>query len=125
MKTFKEILLYIRHISFIAFLVAIIVLYPSFDKYKIGNICLIVSLVYIILTFMMIFVKNKNEEDNFLSNIVLCFLHLYICFVAYKYQTIGSYALFNNTEYFSFNFLMISICMGILCANKLIIASSK
>ena len=107
------------------FLIATIILFPGFNKYNLGNVCLIVSLIYIVVTFIVIFIKNKNEEFSLFNNFVLCFLHLYICFVAYKYTIIGNYAISVNNEYFSFNFLMISICMGILCVNKLIIINSK
>ena len=125
MKLARKILLYLRHISFIMFLIAMIIMLPGFYKYDTGTICLITSLVYTIITFIVMFIKNKNEESSFFNNFVLCFLHLYICLVAYKYNMIGNYATNINNEYFSFNFLMISICMGILCVNKLIIINSK
>ena len=125
MKLIRNILLYLRHISFIAFLVAIIILFSAFGKYYLGNVCLIVSFLYIIVTFIVIFIKNKNEESSLLNNFVLCLLHLYICFVAYKYSIIGNYPINVNNEYFSFNFLIISICMTILCLNKIIIMNNK
>ena len=125
MDNLKKTMLYSRHISFIIFLIAEIILYPSFEKFEFGKICLIVSLVYIVVTFIMFFVKNKNEESSVFNNFVLCFLHIYILFVAYKYYLIKDYAIISNTSYFSFNFLMISICISILCINKLLITIEK
>lgn len=125
MKILKNVLLYFRYVSFIAFLVAIIIMYPGFHKYNSGNVCLILSFIYIIMTFIMMFIKNYDEENSIFNNFVLCFLHIYICFVAYKYHVIGNYAIDVNNEYFSFNFLMISVCMFILSVNKVIITSKK
>ena len=125
MDNLKKTMLYSRHISFIIFLIAEIILYPSFEKFEFGKICLIVSLVYIVVTFIMFFVKNKNEESSVFNNFVLCFLHIYILFVAYKYYLIKDYAIISNTSYFSFNFLMISICISILCINNLFITIEK
>lgn len=120
----KTIMIYSRHISFIAFLVAIILLYPSFEKTKYGTICFYISIVYIITTFIMFFIKNKQEETNLLNNFVLIFMHLYICFIAYKYQTIANYLIDSNTSYFSFNYIIISICITVLIINKLLISNT-
>ena len=125
MNNINRLLLYIRHISFIAFLIAIIVLYPGFKKYNLGNICLFVTFAYIIITFIMFFIKNKYEENSFFNNFVLCFLHIYICYVAYRYYLVKDYAIGGNDNYFGFNFLMISICMIILCFNKILIANNN
>ena len=125
MNNKKQLVLYLRHISFILFLLAEIVLYSSFEKFKFGKLCLIISLIYIIVTFIMFFIKNKYEESNIFNNFVLCFLHLYIYFVASKYYLVKDYPVINNSNYFSFNLLMISICMSILCINKIIIALDK
>lgn len=124
MKKLNKLFLYIRHISFIAFLIAIIVLYPSFKKYDLGNISFIISIIYIIITFIMFFIKNNYEETSFFNNFVLCFMHMYICYVAYKYYLIKDYAITGDGRYFKFNFLMISICMIILCFNKIFIANN-
>ncbi len=121
----KRLLLYFRHISFILFLIAIIILYSGFEKFNFGKLCLIISFIYIIITLIMFFTKNKYEESNVFNNLVLCLLHFYICFVAYKYYLIMDYPIINNTGYFSFNFLMISICMIILSANKFVISINK
>ena len=125
MERLKEIILYLRHISFIAFIICIIILYSGFLKYSIGNVCLVVSFIYIIMTFLLFFIKNRNEESNTFNNIVLIFLHFYICVVAYRYIIIASNAMMENTTYFSFNFFMISLCLSILSVNKIIICNTK
>ncbi len=122
MKKLNKCFLYVRHVSFIAFLIAIIILYPAFMKYDLGNICFIISFLYIISTFIMFFIKSINEENNLFNSLVLCFLHIYICYVSYRYYLIKDYAITGDGSYFKFNFLMISICMIILCFNKIIIA---
>ena len=121
----RKLVLYLRHISFILFLLALIILYSSFEEFKYGQLCLIVSLIYIFVTFVMFFIKNKDEESNIFNNFVLCFLHTYICFVAYKYYLIKDFPIISNSDYFSFNLLMISVCMSVLCINKIIIAADK
>ena len=125
MSNSKRLILYFRHISFILFLVAIIILYSGFEKFNFGKLCLIISFIYIIITFIMFFIKNKYEETNVFNNLVLCFLHFYICFVAYKYYLVWNYPVISNSNYFGFNFLMISICMSILSVNKIIISTNK
>lgn len=120
----KIILKYTRHITFIFFLIAMICLFPSFKKTDFGNICFYISIVYIIATFIMIFIKNEQEETKALNNFVLIFLHLYICLIAYKYQIISDYVINTNTSYFKFNFIIISICMIILIINKFLISNN-
>ena len=118
-------LLYLRHLSFIAFLWAMIVLYPSFSKYTLGSLCLSFAFIYICITFIMFFVKNKNEENSLLNNFVLCFLHVYICFLAYRYSIISNTVFTNMDMYFKINYFIISICIFILTVNKVILANSK
>ena len=91
-------------------------------KYDLGNICFIIAFLYIISTFIMFFIKNKYEESNIFNNFVLWFMHIYICYVSYRYYLIKDYAITGDDIYFKFNFLMISICMIILCFNKIIMA---
>lgn len=118
-------LLYLRHISFIAFLWAMIVLYPGFSKYDLGTLCFSFSFIYICITFIMFFVKDKNEENSLLNNFVLCFLHIYICFLAYRYSIVHNTMFSNVDMYFKVNFFIISLCMFILTINKIILANSK
>lgn len=123
MISLDKFILYLKHFSFIAFLVAMVILYSSFHKYSLGTFCLIVSYIYIIITFIMMFIKNKNEETGIFNNLVICFLHIHICYIAYRYYLIKDFTIGANDQYFKFNFLMISICMTILCFNKILIAS--
>lgn len=124
MNTLRYLFLYIRHLSFIAFLIAIIVLYSGFFKFDFGMICLIISMIYILFTFIMIFVKNVNEEYSLFNNFVLSFLHLYICFIAYKYYFVADDAIVGNLIYFKVNFFIISLCMLILTINKILLTNS-
>ena len=73
----------------------------------------------------MFFVKNKNEENSLLNNFVLCFLHIYICFLAYRYSIVHNTMFSNVDMYFKVNFFIISLCMFILTINKIILANSK
>ena len=125
MKKLNVFVLYIRHISFIIYLVAMIYLYTGFYKYSFGIICLVLSLFYIITTFVMFFIKNDNEEKSILNNLVLCFLHGYVCFLAYRYSNVYNVAFIDIDSYFKINFFIISICLFILTMNKMIIANSK
>ena len=125
MKKLNSLILYIRHISFIAYLIAMIYLYTAFYKYSFGVICLIFSFFYIITTFVMFFIKNKNEENSILNNLVLCFLHSYICFLAYRYSSVYNVAFIHVDDYFKINFFIIAICLFTLTMNKIIITNSK
>lgn len=120
-KKTKNIVLYIRHISFILFLVSLTYLYPSFNRYELGKMCQVVSFIYIIITFIMFMIKNKGEQQNVLNNFVLIVLHLYFCLLAYKFQLISSYLVVDANSYFKFNFIILSFCMTILTINKLIL----
>ena len=125
MKKAEIVVLYIKYLSFIAFLVAGIVLYPAFIKYQLGKACLVMFLIYTVFTFYTFFLKNKIEAYSILNNTVICIFHFYICFVAYKYYTISDAVFTVSIEYFNLNFLIISICMLILTANKLILCNYK
>lgn len=124
MNDIKIVFLYIRHLSFIAFLGALIVLFPGFKSYEVGNTCFLVSIIYIVITFIVFLIKSKEEEYNLLNNFVLSFLHIYICLIAYKYSFSRTYVIGDSSNYFEFNFLIISICMTILTFNKLFMSSN-
>lgn len=125
MDRLRCIALYTRHISFICYLIAIIVLFPSFDNLKFGNVYLIISFIYIITSFFMFFIKSENEEKNILNNCVLSFFHIYICLIAYKYNLAFNYIIGDYSNYFNMNFILISICSILLITNRIIIANSK
>ena len=125
MNKLSNIFLYFRHVSFIAFLVAMIYLYPSFHMYSFGVLCFVLSMIYIIITFVMFFVKNSVEENNFLNNFVLFFLHGYVCFLSYRFTAVYNVAFTEVDIYFKINFFIISICLFILTTNKIILANSK
>lgn len=124
MNSLKKILYYFKYISFIFFLCATIVLYHGFTSFKIGICCLVLVIVYAVVTFVMFFTKFHGEQYNLLNNFVLCFLHLYTCFIAYKYDAIGD--VFGiSMAYFKLNFFVISLCLFTLTINKLLLANTK
>lgn len=125
MGTFNKIFYYLKYISFILFLYSAIVLYPGFMELKIGIVCLILLVVYSLVTFIMFFYKSSFEQYNLLNNFVLCFLHFYTCFVAYKYSSIGDVFGVSNTYYFHLNFFVIALCLFTLTINKIILANTK
>ena len=69
----------------------------------------------------MFFLKRNGERFNILNNFVLCLLHLYFWFIAYRYQaSIGSFNDLNNT-YFTLNYFVTSLCLFTLTVNKFIL----
>ena len=125
MSRFQNILLYTRHISFIAFIISIIIIYPAFNKFELGTLCSVTTFIYIVITFIMFLAKNKNEETHLLNNLVILFLHIYVYSLAYNYTLFENYAITDNLDYFKLNFLILSICISALTVNKLIISQSK
>lgn len=118
-------ILYIRHISFVCFLWAGVILFPGFKTLELGNVCFWLFLVYSIVTIVMFFVKPIPEQKNTLNNLVLCILHAYFCFVAYKYSGVSDLFGITNAVYFKLNFFISSICMFVLTVNKFILANIK
>lgn len=124
MKIIRTILLYLKHITFIGFLYAGILLYPGLIESKIGICCLVFFIVYSIVTFLMFFVKSKGEQDNSLNNFVMSFLHLYFMFITYRYTSSIGLELVNES-FFPINYFIASLSMFILSANKFILWFSK
>ena len=85
------------------FLCAAIVIYPGLISLKMGICLLVLLIIYSIVSFIMFFIKRPGEQFNVLNNIVLCFLHIYFCFIAYKYQSISGTLGDINDSYFSLN----------------------
>ena len=102
-----------------------IVLYPGFISIKMGIICLVLLVIYSIITFIMFFTKSSGEQYSLLNNFVLCFLHVYTCFIAYKYDLIGDVFDVSTTSYFNLNFFVIALCLFTLTINKIILANTK
>lgn len=125
MNAFRNFLYYFKYISFICFLYAAIVLYPGFISIKMGIICLVLLVIYSIITFIMFFTKSSGEQYSLLNNFVLCFLHVYTCFIAYKYDLIGDVFDVSTTSYFNLNFFVIALCLFTLTINKIILANTK
>lgn len=121
MNTCKNILYYFKYVTFVLFLYASIVLFPNLITLKMGIVCLILIILFSIVTFVMFFLKKSGEQFNILNNFVLCLLHLYFCFIAYRYQaSIGSFNDLNNT-YFTLNYFVTSLCLFTLTVNKFIL----
>ena len=125
MNAFRNFLYYFKNISFILFLYSAIVLYPGFISIKMGIICLVLLVIYSIITFIMFFTKSSGEQYSLLNNFVLCFLHIYTCFIAYKYDLIGDVFDVSTTSYFNLNFFVIALCLFTLTINKIILANTK
>ena len=125
MNAFRNFLYYFKYISFICFLYAAIVLYTGFISIKMGIICLVLLVIYSIITFIMFFTKSSGEQYSLLNNFVLCFLHIYTCFIAYKYDLIGDVFDVSTTSYFNLNFFVIALCLFTLTINKIILANTK
>ena len=124
METLQKITNYFKYITFICFLYASILLYPGLVKEKMGIICLIMVIIYSITTFIMIFVKNKDEEKNIFNNIVISILHFYFCFVTFRYRNTIGFQL-TDTYFFPLNYFISSLAMLILTFNKLILWQNK
>ena len=125
MNAFRNFLYYFKYISFILFLYSAIVLYPGFISIKMGIICLVLLVIYSIITFIMFFTKSSGEQYSLLNNFVLCFLHVYTCFIVYKYDLIGDVFDVSTTSYFNLNFFVIALCLFTLTINKIILANTK
>ena len=125
MNAFRNFLYYFKYISFILFLYSAIVLYPGFISIKMVIICLVLLVIYSIITFIMFFTKSSGEQYSLLNNFVLCFLHVYTCFIAYKYDLIGDVFDVSTTSYFNLNFFVIALCLFTLTINKIILANTK
>lgn len=125
MSTFKNFLFHFKYISFIFFLYAGVILYPSLVSMNIGICCLVLLVIYSITTFIMFFVKSSEEQYNVLNNFVLCFLHIYFCFIAYKYYSIGDAFGIANTTYFNLNYFVAALCLFVLTINKFILSNIK
>lgn len=120
MGVVNKLFLYARHISFILFLYAGIILYPGFVSTPFNCAFFIVFLIYSLLSFVFFFIKSSGEQGSFLNNFVLCFLHIYFLFVAFRYDS--SVGLdFSGDFYFFVNYLVLSFVMIVLCVNKFIL----
>lgn len=113
---------YFKYISFICFLYATIILFPDLISSSMGICCFSLILIYSLVSFVMFLGKFKGEQYNSLNNFVLCFLHFYVCFVAYKYQSFGN-VLDTNTAFFELNYFITSLCLFVLTVNKFILKS--
>ena len=124
MNKLKEISYYLKYISFIFFLYSAIIIYPGLITQKIGICLLILIIIYSVVTFFMFLAQKKGEQYNTLNNLVLFFVHLYFCFITYKYQTIST-SLVDTNNYFALNYFVTSLCLFTLTINKFILSTSK
>lgn len=122
MSLFRNLVYYFKYISFICFLYGIIVLYPGLLSLKMGICCLVCVIIYSIVSFVMFFAKFNGEQYGLLNNIVVCVLHGYFCFIAYKYSLVGSISIGINDFYFSLNFFVGCLCLVVLTVNKFIVS---
>ena len=120
MSVMNKILFYFKYLTFAGFIYAGIVLYPGLISDNIGIICLVLMIIYIITTFFMFFIKSKQEENNTFNNLVICLLHLYFMFLAYRYVTLSGLELI-EPRFFQINYFIASLSIFILTINKLIL----
>lgn len=124
MKIINTIFLYLKHITFIGFLYAGILIYPGLLESKVGICCLILFLVYSIVSFLMFFIKSNEEQNNILNNFVMTFLHVYFMFITYKYMSSVGLELVNE-NFFPINYFIAGLSMFVLSINKFILWLSK
>ena len=124
MKIIRTIFLYLKHITFIGFLYAGILLYSGLLESKVGICCLILFLVYSIVSFLMFFIKSNEEQNNILNNFVMCFLHMYFVFITYRYMSSVGLELVNE-NFFPINYFIAGLSMFVLSINKFILWLSK
>lgn len=124
MNKIRTLFLYLNHFTFIGFLYAGIILYPGLLDSNSGIACLILFIIYSLVTFLMFFIKSKEEQSNALNNFVVCFLHIYFIFVAYRYTSSVGIQL-TNQMFFPINYFISGLSMFILSANKIILWLSK
>lgn len=124
MSIVQKMAFYLKNITFICFLYAAVVLYSGLIKDKIGFVCLIIVIIYSLVTFFMLLVKNKEEESNVFNNIVVSLLHFYFCFITFRYCNSVGFQLVDS-NFFTFNYFIVSLSMLVLTFNKFILYKSK
>ena len=120
MGVVNKLFLYARHISFILFLYAGIVLYPDFVSSPFNCVFFVIFLGYSFLSFLFFFIKSEGEQGSSFNNFVLCFLHVYFLFVALRYESYVGLD-FSGNIYFFINYLVLSFVMLVLSVNKFIL----
>ncbi len=123
-KIIKKLFLYIKHITFIIFLISGIVLFQGFTKIDYGMICFILFLIYSFISIIIFLIKPK-ESENILNNIVAIFLHIYFSFIAYKFLLVYNSFGIENSIYFKMNFIFSSVCLLVFSINNIIISKYK
>jgi len=124
MKIIRTLFLYLNHFTFIGFLYAGILIYPGLLDSRTGILCLVLFIVYSLVSFLMFFVKSKEEQYSALNNFVVCFLHVYFMFVTYRYTSSIGLQL-TNQMFFPINYFISALSMFVLSANKIILWLSK
>ena len=124
MKIIKTIFVYLKYLSFIIFLYAGTIIYPKMNSSKLGIICLICYFIYIIFTFLMLFIKNKKENEHIFNNIVAIILHIYILIIAIKFDNYYNINML-IPNFFNINYIILSISMLMLTTNKFILLKQK
>ena len=120
MKIFNIIVFYLKYLTFIGFIYAGVLLYPGLIVDKVGFTCLVLTVIYIVITFLMFFLKPKSEENNTFNNLVICLLHIYFMFLAYRYITLNGLQL-AEPKFFQINYFIASLSIFILSFNKIIL----
>lgn len=119
MKIANTVLFYLKYLTFAGFIYATIVMYPGLISDKIGIVCLVCAIIYILVSFAVFFKKTCSDRNNFLNGLVILLLHLYFMFLAYKYITLNGF-LIENYRLFQLNYVVAGLAILILTFNKIL-----
>ena len=121
----NKIMYWLKNLLFILYLVSYIILVPNIFKIEIfGKIFLIIGILYTITFFILFLEKNDKLNYNIINNILSSLLYLYIFLIAYKYLTLKDMYIF-NTNYFKFNYIMITISTIAIIFNNYLIKTEN
>lgn len=121
----NKIMYWLKNLLFILYLVSYIILVPNIFKIEIfGKIFLIIGILYTITFFILFLEKNDKLNYNIINNILSSLLYLYIFLIAYKYSTLKDMYIF-NTNYFKFNYIMITISTIAIIFNNYLIKTEN
>lgn len=116
----SKLFLYGRHVSFALFLYAGIILYPDFVSSSFNLVFFGIFLFYSFLSFLFFFIKADAEQGNCFNNFVLCFIHIYFLFVAFRYESLMGLDV-SGDIYFFINYLSLGFVLLVLSVNKFVL----
>ncbi len=123
----NKIIYWIKNIFYLLYMFGYIKLIPNiYDAGFVGFLFLIFGIVYMLLIYYFMFLKNENLNNNIPQNILSIFLYLYVFLISCKYSEISNLNIIVNMFYFKVNYLIIIIStFGVIMNNYLISRSNK